>query len=82
MTASKSGGDVAGDPNPDATATRDRCGSPPPPTCSRSLPRLAERFRQRTGHDILLTLDASGRLAEQIKAGAPFDVFLAANRSS
>lgn len=44
-----------------------------------ALPRLAERFRQRTGTMSTLTLDASGRLAEQIKAGAPFDVFLAAN---
>jgi molybdate transport system substrate-binding protein len=43
------------------------------------LPRLAERFRERTGTTTTLTLDASGRLAEQIKAGAPFDVFLAAN---
>jgi molybdate transport system substrate-binding protein len=44
-----------------------------------ALPRLAERFRERTGTMTTLTLDASGRLAEQIKAGAPFDVFLAAN---
>jgi molybdate transport system substrate-binding protein len=43
------------------------------------LPRLAERFRERTGMSATLTLDASGRLAEQIKAGAPYDVFLAAN---
>jgi molybdate transport system substrate-binding protein len=43
------------------------------------LPRLAERFRERTGMQSSLTLDASGRLAEQIRAGAPFDVFLAAN---
>src|SRR4051812_26820008 len=42
-----------------------------------ALPRIAERFRQRTGTTTTLTLDASGRLAEQIKAGAPFDVFLA-----
>jgi molybdate transport system substrate-binding protein len=44
-----------------------------------ALPRLAGRFRQQTGTKCTLTLDASGRLAEQIKAGAPFDVFLAAN---
>ena len=31
------------------------------------------------GTTTTLTLDASGQLAEQIKAGAPFDVFLAAN---
>lgn len=43
------------------------------------LPKLADRFRERTGIAATLTLDASGRLAEQIKAGAPYDVFLAAN---
>jgi molybdate transport system substrate-binding protein len=43
------------------------------------LPRLAERFRERTKTATTLTLDASGRLAEQIKAGAPYDIFLAAN---
>jgi molybdate transport system substrate-binding protein len=45
----------------------------------RVLPRLAERFQSRTQATTTLTLDASGRLAEQIKAGAPFDLFLAAN---
>jgi molybdate transport system substrate-binding protein len=45
----------------------------------RVLPRLAQRFSERTQTTTTLTFDASGRLAEQIKAGAPFDVFLAAN---
>lgn len=44
-----------------------------------ALPRLAQRFEERTRKTTTLTLDASGRLAEQIKAGAPFDVFMAAN---
>src|SRR5262245_12233818 len=46
----------------------------------RVLPKLMERFS--TGRKIILgaTYDASGRLTEQIKAGAPFDVFLSANR--
>jgi molybdate transport system substrate-binding protein len=43
------------------------------------LPRLAQRFQEQTQTNTTLTLDASGRLAEQIKAGAPFDVFMAAN---
>ena len=45
----------------------------------RVLPRLLERFEKQTATTTTLTIDASGRLAEQIKAGAPFDVFLAAN---
>ncbi|MDR3634513.1 MAG: molybdate ABC transporter substrate-binding protein [Isosphaeraceae bacterium] len=46
-----------------------------------ALPVLAERFTKRTGTEVSLTFDASGRLARQIKEGAPYDVFLAANRS-
>ncbi len=45
----------------------------------RVLPRIIERFEKQTASTTTLTTDASGRLAEQIKAGAPFDVFLAAN---
>jgi molybdate transport system substrate-binding protein len=44
-----------------------------------ALPRLAGRFEAKTGIATTLTFGASGQLAEQIKAGAPFDVFLAAN---
>jgi len=45
----------------------------------RVLPKLVERFQASNGTTATLTLDASGRLAEQIKAGAPFDLFLSAN---
>jgi molybdate transport system substrate-binding protein len=45
------------------------------------LPRLAERFEAKTGVKVTPTFGASGQLAEQIKQGAPFDVFLAANQS-
>ncbi len=45
----------------------------------RVLPRLLERFEKQTATTTTLTIDASGRLAEQIKAGAPFDFYLAAN---
>jgi molybdate transport system substrate-binding protein len=47
-----------------------------------ALPELIERFRSKTGIPVATpTFGASGQLAEQIKGGAPFDVFLAANVS-
>jgi molybdate transport system substrate-binding protein len=46
-----------------------------------ALPKLADRFRSTTGVATTLTFGASGQLSEQIKNGAPFDVFLAANQS-
>jgi molybdate transport system substrate-binding protein len=46
-----------------------------------ALPKLRDQFQARTGIVADLSFDASGRLAEQIKAGAPFDVFLAANQT-
>jgi molybdate transport system substrate-binding protein len=45
-----------------------------------ALPALATRFTDRTGIPVGLTFGSSGQLAAQIKAGAPFDVFLAANQ--
>lgn len=45
------------------------------------LPILAKRFTERTKVELTLTFGSSGMLAEQIKAGAPFDVYLAANQS-
>jgi len=44
------------------------------------LPALARRFNESTGHEVTLTFGASGMLAEQIRGGAPFDLFLAANQ--
>jgi molybdate transport system substrate-binding protein len=46
-----------------------------------ALPKLRDQFQARTGIATELSFGASGRLAEQIKAGAPFDVFLAANQA-
>ena len=46
-----------------------------------ALPGVARAFTGRTGIETSLTFGASGQLAEQIKAGAPFDVFLSANRA-
>lgn len=47
----------------------------------RVLPGLLERFTGAARITTGATFDASGRLAEQIKAGAPFDLFLSANRT-
>jgi molybdate transport system substrate-binding protein len=45
------------------------------------LPRLIEEFTRQTGRQVTPSFGASGHLAEQIKGGAPFDVFLAAIQS-
>jgi molybdate transport system substrate-binding protein len=46
-----------------------------------ALPILAAAFRQGRDIEVVSTFGASGLLAEQIKQGAPFDVFLSANRT-
>lgn len=46
-----------------------------------ALPILAIAFRQEHGIEIVSTFGASGQLSEQIRQGAPFDVFLSANRA-
>ncbi len=45
-----------------------------------AMPELIKAFREGKGLEVSATFGASGQLAEQIKAGAPFDVFLSANR--
>jgi molybdate transport system substrate-binding protein len=45
------------------------------------LPRLIEQFERTQAIKVTPSFGASGQLAEQIKGGAPFDVFLAANQS-
>ena len=44
------------------------------------LPELVTLYRNLSDTEVILTFGASGQLAEQIKAGAPFDVFLSANQ--
>jgi molybdate transport system substrate-binding protein len=46
-----------------------------------ALPKLGDRFRARSGIAITPTFLSSGVLAQQIKQGAPYDVFLAANEA-
>jgi molybdate transport system substrate-binding protein len=46
-----------------------------------ALPGLAERFRSVHGIEIVPILGSSGQLAHQIEEGAPFDVFLSANKA-
>ncbi len=46
-----------------------------------ALPKLLDRFQAGTGIVLTPVFLASGKLAEQIKQGAPFDVFMAANES-
>jgi molybdate transport system substrate-binding protein len=46
-----------------------------------ALPKLAERFRARTGIGVEPSFLSSGVLAQQIRQGAPFDVFLSANEA-
>ena len=58
-----------------------RCGSRRPLISRRSCPGWPSGSRRRQASATTLTFDASGRLAEQIKAGAPYDVFLSANGS-
>jgi molybdate transport system substrate-binding protein len=44
-----------------------------------ALPTLTERFTTTSGIAATAIFGASGRLSEQIRQGAPFDLFLAAN---
>jgi molybdate transport system substrate-binding protein len=45
----------------------------------RVLATLADRFTAATGVTVTPVIGASGQLAQQIRQGAPFDVFLSAN---
>src|SRR5438045_1759804 len=45
-----------------------------------ALPVLVSRFKLDRGFTVEFTTGSSGQLARQIRQGAPFDVFLSANR--
>ncbi|GAB4271330.1 MAG: molybdate ABC transporter substrate-binding protein [Candidatus Rifleibacteriota bacterium] len=44
-----------------------------------AVDELSKKFKQETGKEIRLNFASSGRLAQQIAAGAPADIFLSAN---
>ena len=44
-----------------------------------ALDEIARRFEQETGHQLVITSGATGKFYAQIKAGAPFEVFLSAD---
>lgn len=46
---------------------------------SAPMERIVARFQQESGHTVKLSFGSSGKLFAQIKQGAPFDVFLAAD---
>src|ERR671910_864438 len=43
--------------------------------------RIVPQFEKQTGIDVTLVLGSTGMLAQQIRNGAPADVFFAANES-
>lgn len=46
-----------------------------------ALERLAPAFTERTGHRLQVSSGSTGKLYAQLRRGAPFDVFLAADRA-
>ena len=44
--------------------------------------QIAELFQKETGHTVKLSFGSSGKFYSQIKEGAPFDVFLAADEKN
>lgn len=49
---------------------------------AKPLEKLAADFEKATGNNVLAAAGASGKLVEQMKNGAPFDVFLAADQTN
>jgi molybdate transport system substrate-binding protein len=47
---------------------------------SGAMPDLTAAFEAETGYRVQMTTGASGQLAQQIREGAPIDVFLSADR--
>lgn len=46
------------------------------------MEKIAADFEQATGNKVLVSAGASGKLVEQMKHGAPFDVFLSADQTN
>jgi molybdate transport system substrate-binding protein len=49
---------------------------------ARPVARIAEDFARATGHKAIVSIGATGTLFAQIEHGAPFEVFLAADRAT
>lgn len=47
-----------------------------------AMPEIAAAFKQRTGREVKLAFGASGNFARQIRAGAPFELFLSADEAN
>jgi molybdate transport system substrate-binding protein len=47
-----------------------------------AMPELAAAFKQRTGREVKLAFGASGNFSRQIRAGAPFELFLSADEAN
>ena len=47
-----------------------------------AMPEIAAAFKQRTGREVKVALGASGNFARQIRAGAPFELFLSADEAN
>jgi molybdate transport system substrate-binding protein len=46
-----------------------------------ALPEVASAFRRRTGTEVRLVFGSSGSFVQQIRSGAPFEVFLSADEA-
>jgi len=44
-----------------------------------AVTEIAEAFRAETGHEVRLSFGSTGNFARQIREGAPFDIFMAAD---
>ena len=47
-----------------------------------AMPEIAAVFKQKTGREVKLAFGASGNFSRQIRAGAPFELFLSADEAS
>lgn len=46
------------------------------------MPEIAAAFKQKTGREVKLAFGASGNFSRQIRAGAPFELFLSADETN
>lgn len=44
-----------------------------------TLQKLADRFKETRGHEVLISSASTGKIYAQIKNGAPFDIFMSAD---